>query len=101
MLKNLKEVLEDVLDNTNLLYILWAVCLFLVSPTLNLAIYGLIGIDGKEDKVSTLLSVFFLLEMFTVYGVLSSKRLRNPKVLANLSLICFNILFVICRILFQ
>lgn len=101
MLKNLKEVLEDVLDNTELLYILWAVCLFLVSPTLYLALYGLIGIDGKEDKVSSLLSLFLLLEMLTVYGVLSSKRLRNPKVLANLSLICFNILFVICRILFQ
>ena len=101
MLKNFKEVLEDALDNTKLFYILWAVCLVLVSPTLNLAIYGLIGIDGVEDKVSTLLSLFLLLEMLTVYGVLSSKRLRNPKVLANLSLICFNILFVICRILFQ
>lgn len=101
MLKNLKEVLEDVLDNTKLFYILWAVCYILVSPTLYLALYGLIGIDGKEDKVSSLLSVFFLLEMLTVYEVLSSKRLRNPKVLANLSLICFNILFVICRILFQ
>lgn len=101
MLKNLKEVLEDTLDNTKLFYILWAVCLFLVSPTLFLAVDGLIGIDGKEDKVSTLLSVFFLLEILTVYGVLSSKRLRNPRILANLSLICFNILFVICRILFQ
>ena len=101
MLKNLKEVLEDALDNSKLLYILWAVCLVLVSPTLNQALYGLIGIEGKEDKVSSLLSVFFLLEMFMVYGVLSSKRLRNPRVLANLSLICFNIMFVICRILFQ
>lgn len=34
MLKNLKEVLEDALDNTNLFYVLWAVCLLLVSPTL-------------------------------------------------------------------
>ena len=101
MLKNLKEVLEDILDNTKLFYILWGVCLVLVYPTLNLALSGLIGIDGKEDKVSSLLSVFFLLEMLTVYGVLSSKRLRNPKLLANLSLICFNILFLVCRILFQ
>lgn len=90
MLKNLKEVLEDVLDNTKLFYILWAVCYILVSPTLYLALYGLIGIDGEEDKISSLLSVFFLLEMLTVYGVLSSKRLRNPRVL-----------FVICRVLFQ
>lgn len=101
MLKNFKELLEDALDNTKLFYILWAVCLVLVSPTLNLALDGLIGIDGKEDNASSLLSVFFLLEMLTVYGVLSSKRLRNPRVLANLSLICFNVLFVICRILLQ
>ena len=101
MLKNLKEVLEDTLDNTKLFYILWAVCLVLVYPTLNLALSGLISIDGVEDKVSSLLSVFFLLEMFTLYGVLSSKRLRKSRVLANLSLICFNILFLVCRILFQ
>lgn len=101
MLRNFKEVLEDVLDSTTLFYILWAVCLILVSPTLYLAIEGLIGIEGKDDLVSSLLSSFFLLELALVYGVLSSKRLRNSRVLANLSLICFNILFVICRILFQ
>lgn len=101
MFKNLKEVLEDALDNTSLFYILWAVCLLLVSPTLYLALDGLIGIEGTEDKVSSLLSSFFILEILLVYGVLSSKRLRNPLVLANLSLICFNILFFVCRILFQ
>ena len=101
MLKNLKEVIEDTLNNTKLFYILWAVCLILVSPTLNLALSGLIGIDGVEDKASSLFSVFFLLEMLLAYGVLSSKRLRNPLVLANLSLICFNILFFVFRILFQ
>ena len=101
MLKNLKEVLEDALDNTNLFYVLWAVCLILVSPTLYLALYGLIGIEGTEDKVSSILSSFFVLEMLLIYGVLSSKRLENPRVLANLSLICFNILFFVCRILFQ
>lgn len=101
MLKSLKEVLEDTLDNTNLFYILWAVCLVLVSPTLYLALDGLIGIEGAEDKVSSILSVFFLLEMLLAYGVLSSKRLRNPLVLVNISLICFNILFFVCRILFQ
>lgn len=101
MVSKFKELLEDALDSSNLLYILWGVCVFLVSPTLYRAIEGLIGIDGKDDLVSSLLSSFFLLELALVYGVLSSKRLRNPKVLANLSLICFNILFVICRILFQ
>ena len=101
MVSNFKELLEDILDSSNLFYILWGVCVFLVSPTLYRAIEGLIGIDGKEDKVSTLLSVFFLLEMLTIYGVLSSKRLRNPRILANLSLICFGIVFLICRIIFQ
>lgn len=101
MLKNLKEVLEDVLDNTKLLYILWAVCLFLVSPTLYLALYGLIGIDAKDDLVSSLLSSFFLLEFAIVYGVLSSKKVRSPRILANLSLICFCIVFLVCRIIFQ
>ena len=101
MFKNLKEVLEDTLDNTRLFYILWAVCLILVSPTLYLALNGLIGIEGAEDKVSSLLSVFFLLEMLLIYGVFSSKRVSNPRVLVNISLICFNILFFVCRILFQ
>ena len=101
MFKNLKEVLEDTLDNTNLLYILWAVCLLLVSPTLYLALDGLIGIEGAEDKVSSILSSFFILELLLVYGVFSSKRVSNPRVLVNISLICFNILFFVCRILFQ
>ena len=101
MLKNLKEVLEDALDNTKLFYILWAVCLLLVSPTLYLALDGLIGIEGTEDKVSSILSSFFILEMLLVYGVFSSKRVSNPRVLVNISLICFNVLFFVCRILFQ
>ena len=101
MVSNFKELLKDVLDSSNLLYILWAVCLLLVSPTLYLALYGLIGIDGVEDKVSSLLSVFFLVEMVLVYRILSSKKVRNPRILANLSLICFYILFFVCRILFQ
>lgn len=101
MFKNLKEVLEDALDNTKLFYILWAVCLLLVSPTLYLALDGLIGIEGTEDKVSSILSSFFILEMLLVYGVFSSKRVSNPRVLVNISLICFNVLFFVCRILFQ
>lgn len=101
MFKNLKEVLGDTLDNTNLFYILWAVFLLLVSPTLYLALDGLIGIEGTEDKVSSILSSFFILEMLLVYGVFSSKRVSNPGVLVNISLICFNILFFVCRILFQ
>lgn len=101
MFKNLKEVLEDALDNTKLFYILWAVCLLLVSPTLYLALDGLIGIEGTEDKVSSILSSFFILEMLLVYGVFSSKRVSNPRVLVNISLICFNIMFFVCRILFQ
>lgn len=101
MLKNFKEVLEDALDNTNLFYILWAVCILLGSPTLYLALYGIIGIDETEDKVSLFLSVFFLVEMVLVYRILSSKGVRNPRILANLSLICFYILFFICRIFFQ
>ena len=101
MLKSLKEVLEDALDNTTLFYILWAVCLLLVSPTLYLALDGLIGIEGTEDKVSSILSSFFILEMLLVYEVFSSKRVSNPRILVNISLICFNILFFVCRILFQ
>ena len=101
MVSNFKELLKDILDSSNLLYILWGVCLLLVSPTLYLALYWLIGIEGTEDKVSSLLSVFFLVEMVLVYRILSSKKVRNPRILANLSLICFYILFFVCRILFQ
>ena len=101
MVSNFKELLDDALDSSNLFYILWGVCLFLVSPTLYRAIEGLVGIDAKDDLVSSLLSLFFLLELALVYGVLSSKKVRSPQILANLSLICFGIVFLVCRIIFQ